>query len=343
MRLFLGRSLGYTCRTSIRPFSCVLSGVPELFLPRAILACLLLLVPLAGQAKVRLHAPAFSERVQDQVSRDAGRALEVVERQLRWTVEKPVDLHLVRKVEDLPERLQKSFIGRTVAITLTHAYQVWLVRERLSSAPPDDLFSTLVHEFVHVVLGDMELRLGGDSMHLPPWLHEGMAQWVAGAGFYPGGEDLLYSSADWGRLLSWTDLGRRFPTDVEDRQLAYAQSLSFFNFLESRFGMTTLMRMVQGYLGGKHESLAGALYQLTDSTIVEMEVQWKDWVISNAGLLGLVKRRLFDLLLVLTVPLLFLVLRRRNRREKEAEERLEWHEEDMAWADEGQDGDGDRW
>jgi Peptidase MA superfamily len=312
------------------------------FLLRACLTCLLLLVPLAGQDKVRLQAPGFSDRVQIQVERDAERAMEDVEKRLGWTLARPVEFRLVRTVSDLPEGLQASFVGRTVAVTLTHEYQVFLVRERLSSAPPDDLRSTLVHEFVHSALGDMEIRLSGGSKRLPPWLHEGMAQWVAGAGFYPGGEGLLYSSADWGRLLSWTDLGRRFPTDLEDRQLAYAQSLSFFNFLESRFGMRTLLQVVQDYLEGKSKSLGGALYRLENNTIVEMEVMWKEWVISNAGLLGLVKRRLFDLLLLLTVPLLFLVLRRRNRREQEADDRLDDHEEEMAWED-GLERDGDRW
>ncbi len=310
-------------------------------------ACLLLLVPLAGQGRVRLEAPGFSERVQRQVERDAARALSLVQERMGWRLERDVRFVLVRRVSDLSPDLQKSFVGRTVAITLTHEYQVYLVRDRLSSAPPDDLRSTLVHEFVHSVLGDMELRLGDGSKKVPLWLHEGMAQWVAGAGFYPGGEDTLYNNADWGRLLSWSQLRSRFPRDPEERQLAYAQSLSFFKFLEARFGFRVMMQMVRDFLEGKTVSLGGALYQMEDATMVDMEKVWMDWVISNSGFLGLFKRRLFDFLLLLTVPLLFLVLRRRNRREEEAGLRLEDGEEELAWLDgeageDGEDREGDR-
>jgi len=323
--------MGYTCRTRFPAFSCDPGGLPDVFRFSTLLACLCLLAPLARQERVRLEAPAFSERVQAQVGRDAERAMATVEDRLGWTLDRPVKLMLVHEVSDLPESVRDSFVGRTVAVSLTHDYHVYLVRDRLSSAPPDDLRSTLLHEFVHSVLGDMELRLSGGSRTLPPWLHEGMAQWVAGAAFYPGGEELLYSNADWGRLLSWTDLGRRFPRDPQDRQLAYAQSLSFFSFLEARFGLDTLVRMVRDYLGGKSRSLGGALYQIEDTTIVDMEKVWVEWVLSNAGFLGIIKRRLFDFLLLLSVPILFLVLRRRNRREMEAGQRLEDHEEEMYW------------
>ena len=146
---------------------------------------------------------------------------------------------------------------------------VVLVRSsHLAGIGPGSLPETLVHETFHIYLGAMLRRAG---RRVPLWFNEGMAQWVAGQKTDRQIHNMLQTDAKSGRLPSLASLSERFPGDMPAMSLAYAQSLSFVEWLESRYpgaARRILSALAQG------ERFDAALLDSAGEDLSSLEVAW---------------------------------------------------------------------
>ena len=258
-------------------------------------------------------------------------SLAFVERKLGEKLESRVVLRVFRTKEELPPSIRPSFRSFTVALAERSIPRITVLRNRLQGAPPGDLRSVLTHEFVHLVLFQMA-RKGGAGRHLPLWFHEGLAQEIAGARLFDRSGEILAARAAGGHLLSWMQLRERLPSDEEDARFAYVQAADFFAFLIQELGLPLILEMARDYLSGNADSLDAALAKNRWESFTALQGQWKRLVEEGRGIWWVFGNHLFDLLLILSVPLLFLVLRRRYFREKEAGKRLEeWEAYTERW------------
>lgn len=249
--------------------------------------------------------------------------LKRVERALGHRCEHPIMLRYRERVADLPENDRLAFRPWTVAFARPQRLELVLVEERIQPDPPDDLDSVLVHELTHVVLGDLQRKLSGHRRRVPRWLHEGLAQVIAGARYLGGDDHLVWFRARTGRLLSFRSLEKHFPQDEELLRVAYAQSSSFVAWLDRNIGRRHVLKALRIWLRGEVGNLDEALASIDrDWAFTYAEGDWtKD--VRKYGLLSFLSSTCFNLLILLAIPLLGIVLFKRFRREERAGERLE--------------------
>jgi len=272
--------------------------------------------------RIQVEASFLGQGQRVSLGGQAEASLVFVERKLGEKLRGRVYLRVFRKEKDLPASIRSGFRKFTVALAERAVPRVTVLRSRLRGAPPGDLRSVLTHEFVHLVLFQME-KEGGAGRRLPLWFHEGLAQEIAGARLFDRSGELLAARAASGHLLSWMQLRSRLPRDEDDARFAYVQAADFFAFLMEELGLPLVMKMAREYLSGRAPSLDAALAKERWESFTALQGKWKRLVEEGRGFLRILGNHLFDLLLVLSIPLLFLVLRRVYFREKEAEKRLE--------------------
>ncbi len=285
----------------------------------------------ARAGRLTVVTPGMSSAVRRDVATAATRALRAAERALGHAPTRSARLEFVRTTAVLAPDVRALFHPWTAAITRTRTGEVYVVRERLTSAAPNDLYSVLVHEFVHEVLGDLEWSLSAGARSLPRWLHEGLAQVIAGSMLLMGNEESLFFRARSNQLFGWRHLQDEFPAERADAREAYVQSASFVVFVERRVGRAGLMRSIRGYLSGRSESLDVAMSKVQPgASFTHFTGDWIQELRSGRGLLAFLRSNCFSFLMVLAVPLLAAVLYKRFQRERMAERRLEAWEASLA-------------
>ncbi|MAE77326.1 MAG: hypothetical protein CMJ85_10710 [Planctomycetes bacterium] len=268
-------------------------------------------------------ASHLSEASRNAIGRAATRALETAEACLAHGVEKRVTVTVVRRVDDLPDRVRSAFRSWTVAIAVTHKHQVFVATERLTSDPPSNLETTLSHELVHTVLGDLELELSAGKRRLPRWLHEGLAQDIAGEMLFGANDRMVLFRVRTGRLVPWSALEDSWPDDANESRAAYAQSASFVGYLRGRLGMKTIIGTARAYLRGEARNLDEALHQVTwGDSYTYRAGQWSQ-DIQGATLVRLLRDNCFSILIVLAIPLFAVVMYKRWKSERAAAARLD--------------------
>lgn len=257
------------------------------------------------------------------------------------------------RVDDLPPMLRAMHHSASPGFALLGRREVHvLLREtRIAGAR---LEAVLVHEMAHELLDQFVAPHG---RRIPRWMHEGLAQLLAGDTYLGASEESIVWRAQTGQLLPFSELEDDFPRESILLQVAYAQSHSYVSWLERRFGMRRLLRV----LGEVDEdtSLLQALVAETQLSTAELADAWQDYLLhgSGAGWRALLTQ-CFSLSLVLALPLLALALVKRLRVDRRARDRLEvqerqeaaivrepepWHphrQPPEAW-DHGDDRDGD--
>ncbi len=308
---------------------------------------ILLLVPLLGgfgiaqSPALRVEAKGVSGEQLAAWTSVATRARAEVQRVLGTRFEQATVLHFAKTLRDVPDRIAPSFHDWTVALATPWGGRIDVCLERVRPDPPMDLFTVLVHEFVHLALGEIEMRESKKTRHLPRWFHEGLAQEVAGKNWFPEYEEALAFRAASGRLLRWSDLERGFPKDAEELRLAYAQSSSYFGFLMRRVGYDEVLHAAARFLRGEVESLDRALYLDRSQSFSSIAAAWEEDLRSGRNALRLLGKNCFQVLLWLCIPLLFFVFRKRIFRENMADKRLQdWENAQRAY-DSPEDPDAD--
>jgi hypothetical protein len=316
------------------PLSSLLLRTSSLSSPRVatLLLLLLCLVGLelpalfalqGGSGRITLGGPALERLDVQGLSALAEDSLQRMERRLDVQLHRSIELFVVNEEERLDPEIRPHFAKWTVALANTRTGRIDVLAPRVRSEPPGDLGTVLRHEFVHVLLGQLEVELSGGAKHLPVWMHEGLAQMLAGQGWFPNYDEALLFRARAGTLLSFGSLAAAFPREETHSAIAYAQSLSFLQYCEWRVGLDAVLQAARDWLRGDYESLDQALVRRESVSFGSLAADWREDLKGPRRLLEQLSRNCFQVLVWLCVPLLLLVVWRRMRRARRLGERLE--------------------
>lgn len=282
----------------------------------------------SAASRIDMDAPALSSELRQSIERAANWALTRAEESIRHVVGRRVLVRCRARVDDYLGDDRNAFRSWTVAYARPERSELVLALDRLRPDPPDDLESVLVHEMVHVVLGDLERSAIDDTRVVPRWLHEGLAQVVAGSRYLGGDDESLWYRAKTDQLMSLSSLTSGFPNDDELLRVAYAQSSSFLAWLDGRVGRDEILAALRSWLHGDAVNLDAALANLDPQwSFTLAEGLWAE-DLKTFGLFALLRNSCFNVLILLALPLLAIILYKRFRREQRASARLDRWEAD---------------
>ena len=138
------------------------------------------------------------------------------------------------------------------------------------------LDAVIAHEITHVVLYH---KLGG--RHVPRWLDEGLAVFMADEPLYSRAETLARVGIT-GRNIPFRYLEDSFPGDADDAATAYAQSGDFIRFLYHQYGSDAFNHYLDLIAQGQDPDQA--LQAAFHSTLFPLETQWLKGVRWTYGL-----------------------------------------------------------
>lgn len=158
-------------------------------------------------------------------------------------------------------------------IAISELNLIILNSENIFSKGKSDIEHLLEHEIAHLVLGNYISHFSGN--HLPRWFNEGLAQWISeGANelFSASYQNSLQSAFLNKNLIPFSSLTFNFPNDQSDFILAYAQSLSFIEYIAEQYGDKNLKTLIRLLITEKDFSKAfNKIYKLP---VDEVEKNW---------------------------------------------------------------------
>lgn len=216
--------------------------------------------------------------------------------------------------DDLARLLHEDTAG-FVLLGQREVHLVWGEMQRLGAMPR----GVVAHELVHELL-DQYVEPHGAAM--PRWFHEGLAQLLAGETQLGAREEELLWRFGARRMLSFADLRSGFPRRREDLQAAYAQSYSYVSWLAREFGIGALLAVARNVDG--ETTFERALVGRTGRSTLQIEDAWRYHLLHGSGApWRILLDQCFNLLLLLSLPLLVMAFLRRRARERRAAARLE--------------------
>ncbi|MBA4383475.1 MAG: hypothetical protein C0410_01945 [Anaerolinea sp.] len=225
---------------------------------------------------------AFGQKVQE-IARDG---LKASTNLLPVTPDFPIHIYIYPDVDTLQEAL--TLTGQPwIAGHASTDIGVLLVSNGSQSAELIEMERQIPHEMMHV----LEYKLAGESYsNIPAWLNEGLA---TSAELYPDPDlqRVLNESQVSGSLLSISSLCDGFPQDAKTAQLAYAQSTSFVNYLNGRFGSQIFSKLIENAASG--QTCESAINSAVSVSLADLEKDWLavTFIIStpvNFGILAIV-------------------------------------------------------
>jgi hypothetical protein len=179
--------------------------------------------------------------------------------------------------------------------------------------------TVLRHEVVHVLLHQYAKAAGP---YVPRWLHEGLAQRLAGGTYLGASEEDIVFHAKTGNLLAFSRLSDGFPRGAGPLRTAYAQSDSFVAFLLRERSLDTVL--VVAARCGPSTSFADAWFATTGAPLATVEQRWVEYLVSGAGAAWRVLlASCFGLTMVAFLPLAVLAAARRWNRDHAVRQALD--------------------
>jgi hypothetical protein len=199
--------------------------------------------------------------------RDHARRMAEVEARLGLAPPARVVITVAPDVASLAVRLGVELPPWAAGVALKGRGRIGLNAAALG--PPLSLPPPVVvrHELTHLAIGG---HVGPDA-RVPRWLEEGICQWVGGDAYLGLRRDLM-DNLDFDRLIDWSALGNRFPSDRLRAGLAYQQSFAFVRYLADRFGAPLLLRLVDAAAAGT--PVHRALLEETGQPQIELQQAW---------------------------------------------------------------------
>ncbi|MCF8060973.1 MAG: hypothetical protein K9M82_00515 [Deltaproteobacteria bacterium] len=238
-----------------------------------------------------------------------------LEEHLRWSV----TFHpTVILVADSGAFRQMTDQSNVVALAVSRGNLI-LIDLSAVDDDPSGLRSSLEHELCHLLL---HARIPKGS--LPRWLNEGIAQWVSG-GFsevrLPRRGSVLDQAVVSGRTIPVEYLSASFHDDGRRLQLAYEQSLSLVQFLIDRFGVDTLLSLLESLAEGG--TLEQALSKHGSLTMASLEEAWLEDLEDKLAWTTLLIGHLYEILFFLAAASLVVGFARHVKRKRAAMEALD--------------------
>lgn len=137
--------------------------------------------------------------------------------------------------------------------------------ERLGFLPPGSSPETIVHELVHLVLGDGGARV-------PRWYHEGLAQYLSGRRLATAPRQRLAWMARRAELLPLDQLSVFLPRSHDVTDVLYGHSLCFVELLDAEHGRPVHARILAGLRRG--ETFEAAYQTASGEPLAVAEARW---------------------------------------------------------------------
>jgi hypothetical protein len=292
------------------------------------LPCILWLVlsfgaqePPGGWITVSAGGPEVAAAAVLRIERDAAASLDTLRPAFRGLPRHPFRIIVHGSASDLPPELAALHDAGSPGFALPSRHEIHVLLAECHDVR--GFQPVLAHEITHELLEQLAQPWGD---RLPRWFHEGMAQVLAGDTYLDASEDLVVWRIPVDNLLlPFSELERGFPRDPVLLRLAYAQSFSYVKWLEGQLGRDGLLALVKKI--DDETTLLRALVIATGRNTSQLEDAWRDYLLNQSGApYRALLRNCFSLLMIFSLPLLALALRRRLRAEAVVRERLERQE-----------------
>jgi Peptidase MA superfamily len=226
---------------------------------------------------------------------EAGRifpeVLAEVEKALQWRLNSPTTIRLVRLEEDFRKMTP---IPPVVAMAFPDDNLVVIDYSRMN-VQPFTLATTLKHELCHLLLHAHISR-----QNLPKWLDEGVAEWVSegvAEVLIDAKSDALHRALIAGRTIPLRRIAAGFPADPEALALAYAQSQSVVNYIQTEFGVQRLLGILRRLEQG--ETIDAALTNTLSLSLDDLERSWLEHARKQKNWFTFVATHLYGILFFL--------------------------------------------
>lgn len=267
---------------------------------------------------IRVEAPAGHEKYAAAVLGHATAALRTLNSQTRDALLVPV-----RFVVAGDDKQFWEFAGgeaeQSLAVALGEQRLVVISMPAMAQSAADKIQQVLVHELAHVYL---EVKCNAP---VPRWLHEGVAQVVAGEWPDIPGEGSMAIAAYTGGLIPLRDLVSTFPQDITRRNQAYAEAYSVTRFLireDHGNSLSHFLKTIRGDEGTVYLKSLGGGVEL-DALNVRWRDELKSPVFATTFLLG---SGFFWGVAALLVIVAWFIKRRQSKIIRQ-----QWSEEDAVW------------
>ncbi|MFN4152555.1 MAG: peptidase MA family metallohydrolase [Candidatus Sericytochromatia bacterium] len=190
----------------------------------------------------------------------------------------------------------------------------------------EDIRRLLKHEISHIFLATTFKNFSYDKF--PRWLNEGLSQFLSDGGseiYSYSYQNSLQSAFITGNLIPFSSLVYYFPSDKDNFSLAYAQSISFIEFLVKKFGQDKL-KVLLGELD-KNDSFYKSFENVYKENFFLVENLWKNENKSSQYTLDYYFathiNSIIDALMVFVFFLTFIVAFFRNKKRKKIMHEME--------------------
>ena len=210
--------------------------------------------------------------------------------------------------------------GPVVAVAISKDNLIIIDNSKMKTRP-FSLGTTLKHELCHLFLHQYV-----DKGNLPRWLNEGICQNISdGIAEIMIGENknLLKQAVLSERLLPMNSLERRFPPEDRLLLLAYEQSKSFVEYIESKYGNESIVYILNYLREGN--DIRSSVQLALSVPFADLEKSWKNNLKTKITWLTYVSSHIYQILFVLAA--LFMVygyvkfwIRKRNYRDDDDDE-----------------------
>jgi len=241
-----------------------------------------------------------------------------------------LDLHPTKKItiylacsRELFTQLQPSpspISDQAIGLAYPGLSRILLLSPRAASAGSIQLEKTFVHELTHIILGS--IFSSKPSVSIPQWFNEGLSMHEAEEWNWHY-EALMTRICITRTLIPLRQLEYSFPTDPDQLQTAYAQSISMISFILDKYGQNSLRKITRLLLQG--DTIDQAMSNAIGIELNELEIRWRKHML-----------RLYTWVPILTssavlwfiISLIFLLVYYRKRRMSLAII-SEWEEDDI--------------
>jgi len=226
----------------------------------------------------------------------------------------------IRLIKDRGSFQKMIHSGPVVAVAISKSNLIIIDNSKMKTQP-FSLGTTLKHELCHLFLHQYV-----DKGNLPRWLNEGICQNISdGIAEIMIGEhkNLLKQAVLSGRLLPMNSLERRFPPEDRPLLLAYEQSKSFVEYIESKYGNESIV-FILNYLREGNDIRSSVQLALS-VPFADLEKSWKNNLKTRITWLTYVSSHIYQILFVMAA--MFMVygfirfwIRKRNYRDEDDDE-----------------------
>lgn len=266
---------------------------------------------------VTAASPEVSAAAVARVQVEAQAALQGLQKVFRDLPRQRFHIVLHRDAGSLPAALRAAHHEGSPGLAWLPRHEIHLLWAEMAEVRAG-MRAVIVHEMVHELIHQLAAPHGD---RIPRWLHEGLAQELAGDNYLGADEnDLIWRVA--GRsLFSFTELAPDFPRSSGELRTAYGQSHSFVSFLVREHGVQAVLRMID--MVDPNTTFEEAMVIVTGRSTVALQDRWREYLLHDSGArFRVLLESCFSLLVVLALPLAVLALMRRLASDRRARERM---------------------